>query len=231
MSAIKKFGDWWLPAHEKHLQPWMEHPKNRNVVLNGRVAYQGKKQQAALELVKLYRAGQPLHTAVDVGSHCGLWSFNLAHAFAEVHAFEPVEVHRDCFVENVLKSLDGVKCEMLLWACALGEQQGMVRLESEQGSSGNTKIVGDGDIELRTLDSFELQDVDLIKVDAEGYELPALRGGRETIARCRPVVVVEQKRLMAAEMGFPTLGAVTFLTDMGYRVVREMSGDYFCVPT
>lgn len=225
MSNIQKFGAWWLPSHEKHLQPWMAHPKNAGTILNGRVAYQGKKQMAALDLVKLARAGQPLRTAVDVGAHCGLWSFNLEHAFETVHAFEPMEIHRECFRLNT-ENLEGIT----LHECALGATPGRVRLESEKGSSGNTRIVGEGDTEVRTLDSFQLQDVDLIKIDTEGYELPVLRGAADTLTRCRPVVVVEQKRLMASEMGFPTLGAVTFLTDMGYHVAREMSGDYLCVP-
>lgn len=230
MSNIKKHGAWWLPAHEQHLQGWMAHPKNAGVILNGRVAYQGRKQLAALDLVKLHRAGQPLRTAVDVGAHCGLWSFNLAHAFQEVHSFEPMEIHRDCYVENVLRSLEGVKCEVHLHACALGAQQGSVRLESEKGSSGNTRITGAGDIEMRTLDSFELFDVDLVKLDCEGYELPALQGAIDTLARWKPVVVVEQKRTMAADMGFPTLGAVTFLESQGYRLAREISGDFYMVP-
>ncbi len=143
MSA-KKFGAWWLPAHEKHLQPWMEHPKNRDCVLNGRVAYQGRKQLAALELVKLYRAGQPLRTAVDVGGHCGLWSFNLAHWFAQVHAFEPMALHRECFVLNVQCASAAHQEEpepdnppaqrrgVHLHCCALGAAPGSVRLESQQ---------------------------------------------------------------------------------------------------
>ena len=225
MSNIKKHGAWWLPAHEQHLQGWMAHPKNRDVVLNGRVAYQGRKQLAALDLVKLMRAGQPLRTAVDVGAHCGLWSFNLAHASETVHAFEPVALHRQCFALNT----EGLP-NIVLHECALGAQQGMVRLESETGSSGNTKIVGDGDIELRSLDSFELQDVDLIKLDCEGYELHVLRGAIDTIAKCKPVIVVEQKRDMAEQMGLPKLGAVEFLVDQGYRLAREISGDYYMVP-
>ena len=74
---------WHLPAHEKHLQVWMANPKNLGFKLNGRQAYQGKKQVKALSYVKSFR------TAVDVGGHVGFHSFNLAHAFAQVHAFEP----------------------------------------------------------------------------------------------------------------------------------------------
>ncbi len=232
MSSIQKFGAWWLPAHEKHLQPWMAHPKNAGVVLNGRVAYQGKKQLAALELCKQRR------TAVDVGAHCGLWSFNLAHYFTTVHAFEPMALHRECFKLNVT-CMDGTIEQpeglppipgVYLHPCALGAEQGSVRLESEKGSSGNTRITGAGDIELRTLDSFELEHVDLIKIDCEGYELSVLQGAVDLIHACKPVIVVEQKRDMAEQMGFPKLGAVDFLLERGYKVAKEISGDYLMVP-
>lgn len=66
VGEVKKFGAWWLPAHEKHLQPWMEHPKNRDVVLNGRVAYQGRKQLAALEVSQLLPNGAAFRVAGDV---------------------------------------------------------------------------------------------------------------------------------------------------------------------
>ena len=233
---MKKHGDWFLPDHEQHLQAWMAHPKNSGVKINGRVAYQGRKQLAALELCKLRPS--ILRAAVDVGAHCGLWAFNLEHAFTTVHAFEPMALHRECFKLNV-PCLDGTLEQpafdepvggVYLYPYALGEQQGMVRLESEKGSSGNTRIVGDGDIELRTLDSFEFAGVDLIKIDCEGYELHVLRGAVDTIARCKPVIVVEQKRDMAEQMGLPKRGAVDFLVEQGYRLAREISGDFFMVP-
>ena len=46
-------------------------------------------------------------------------------------------------------------------------------------------------VPVRTLDSFNFEIVDLIKIDTEGYELPVLRGGRETIGRERPQLYIE----------------------------------------
>jgi FkbM family methyltransferase len=40
--------------------------------------------------------------------------------------------------------------------------------------------------------------IDFIKLDLEGAEFPAMRGGRETIDRCRPLIVFENGRQVAA---------------------------------
>jgi len=42
------------------------------------------------------------------------------------------------------------------------------------------------------LDTLQLPRVDFIKIDIEGMELEALEGARETIARCRPILLIEQ---------------------------------------
>ena len=46
-------------------------------------------------------------------------------------------------------------------------------------------------VEKMPLDALKLPRVDLIKIDIGGMELEALEGAQETIARCRPVLLVE----------------------------------------
>ena len=215
---MKQHHGWWFPDHELHLQEWMGMPKNK-LILHGRQAYQGKKQLAALKHVKQHRV------AVDVGGHVGLWSFNLAHEFATVFAFEPVAAHRECFERN----LQGVGQHVHLKAMALGATEGMVSMHSEKGSSGNTTVAGKGDIPMHTLDSLELRDVDFMKLDCEGFEENVLRGGVETINAWKPVIIVEQKRDMSARFGLDTKGAVTFLKSLGYVQAEEISGDHIMV--
>ena len=43
----------------------------------------------------------------------------------------------------------------------------------------------------RTIDSYNFQDVDAIKIDVEGSELLVMQGAKDTIKRCRPSVQVE----------------------------------------
>jgi FkbM family methyltransferase len=203
---------WWFPDGEAHLIDWLQ--KNRHV-LNGRNAYQAKKQVAAMHLCKSFRS------AVDVGSHIGLWSYNLAHRFDVVYAFEPIAAHRQCFERNV--ALPNVH----MYPVALGEQFQKVGMFTAPTSSGDSYVHGEGDIPMKRLDDYELQDVDFCKLDCEGYELYALRGGEETLKRCKPVVCVEQKPGKAQQFGLKEIGAVNYLQGLGAKLRLTMSGDFF----
>lgn len=214
---MKKVDGWFFPDGESHLPAWMANPKVR-MMLNGRAAYQGQKQVAAMSFCKQFR------TAVDVGGHVGLWSFNLAHRFAAVEAFEPVAVHRDCFLMNT-SDIE----KITLHACALGAAPGSVSIRTEPTSSGDSRVDGAGDIPMVTLDSMELENVDFIKIDCEGTELFVLQGAEATLAKWKPVVCVEQKPGHAQKYGLGERDAVPFLQSLGYRLVREMSGDFLLV--
>lgn len=202
---------WYFPKGETHLTDWLA--KNR-YVLNGRNAYQAKKQVAALSLCKSFR------TAVDVGGHIGLWSFNLGHRFSVVHAFEPIAAHRECFARNV--DLPNVHVHPV----ALGDMEKTVGMYTAPTSSGDSYVKGEGDIPMKRLDDFGFHDVDFIKLDCEGYELFALLGAEDTLRRCEPVICVEQKPGKAQTFGLKQTEAVAYLQKLGARLRMEISGDY-----
>lgn len=209
----------YLPDGEKHLVAWMS---KAGEMVDGRGSYQIKKLRAAVGLCRDFR------TAVDVGGHCGLWSMQLIKSFDSVVAFEPVAAHRECFQANTYG-----KSNVILHDCALGDHMGHVEMETAPTSSGDTQVKGEvaSGIPLRMLDEFKLADVDFIKLDCEGYELKALQGGAETIKRCLPVIIVEQKPGRAQRFGLPEIGAVIWLeSTFGYRCAKEMSGDFIMVP-
>jgi len=211
MDGMKQVGGVWLPEHETHLVAWM---KKMNQIVDGKLSYQLDKRNLALQYVKNWR------TAVDVGGHCGLWSMDLAKRFEQLHAFEPVALHRACFEKNVTGA------NVNLYAMALGDKDGAISIHTSVGSSGDSYIDGAGDIPLRRLDDFDLQDVDFIKLDCEGGELPALRGGEQTLLRCHPCVIVEQKPGRAQKFGLPETGAVAYLQSLGAVLRTERSGDF-----
>jgi FkbM family methyltransferase len=217
---MKKVGHWYFPDGEQHLIDWMASPKG-HMVINGRDSYQGKKQLRAMDFVPLDKR----RTAIDVGAHIGLWSFNLAHWFNSVESFEPVALHRECFGVNLFDAIN-----VKLHPYALGDREDMISIHTADTSSGDSWVKGKGEIPMKTLDSFGFEDVDFIKIDCEGYEEFVLRGAEALIEAWKPVIVVEQKRDMATKFGLKPLGAVKFLIDRGYRTAQEISGDFLMVP-
>lgn len=209
---IKEWEGWWLPEHETHLIEWMT---KVNRIVDGRPSYQYHKLERVMKLLGERRV------AVDIGAHCGLWSRHLVKDFQFVWAFEPLELHRICFARN----LEG-ETNFNLIPCALGEKEGMVGMHTSEGSSGDSWVEGSGNILLKKLDDFNIENVDLIKVDCEGYELYALRGAAETLKRCRPVVIVEQKPGRAQKWGLGETDAVTYLSSLGARLIDVISGDF-----
>ena len=230
---MKQVGGVWLPDHETHLVEWMT---KKNQVVDGKLTYQLDKQNAAYSFCKQFRH------AIDIGAHCGLWSMIMATKFKELWAFEPVAEHRECFKANIpgdyveettnswLRMDDG--CKVFLAGGALGEKFGRVSMETAPSSSGDTRVIDGGTVPLWPLDEFcaGSEEVDFIKLDCEGYELFALRGGENLIKRCMPVICVEQKPGRGQRFGLPERGAVEYLQSLGYKLAKEMSGDFIMVP-
>ena len=210
---------WYLPDREKHLQDWMLRVKKP---LGDRLTYQRHKYEAALKHVKTRRV------AVDIGAHVGLWSWQMAHDFETVIAFEPMPEHIECFEMN-MRFRDNFR----LHACALGPEAGEATLRTRtDDSSGDTGVEpggGEGHrAEMHTLDSFKLRRIDFLKIDCEGYELFVLQGAAQTLLRCKPVIIVEQKPETGMEdrYGVGTTDAVKFLQSLGAKPVKAIQGDY-----
>lgn len=198
---MKRFNNAWLPDDES--DPAMTH---------GGEFYQSAKLRAAMEWTKRRRV------AVDVGAHCGLWAMQMMKLFERVVAFEPLQRHIECFRQNA----EG--CE--LYEAAVGEKAGICGIKTVDGLSGRSYIDGTGDIPMIRLDDCGLSRVDLLKVDAEGYELFILRGGEELLKQWHPTVVVEQKRGHAEKYGLRDGEAVEYLQSLGAKQRAQISGDF-----
>lgn len=210
MTATRSAYGWVLPASDRHFPKYLSTaPK-----VEGRRMYQAQHIQQCLQLCRDRR------TAVDVGGHVGFWSYYLALAFQKLHAFEPNELFAQCFERNVRGK--GVS----LHRVALGEKEGAVALEVDPANTGATHIRpgGEGLIPMRRLDDFRLDEVDFVKVDVEGYERQVLEGARETLARCKPVVIVEQKEF-AGRYGTERYAAAEFLQSLGAVVQAQVVQD------
>lgn len=198
----------WLPDHEEHLLDFATHDG---------WSYQKHKLDAAVMFC------DDMTLAIDIGGHCGLWSKHLVKMFDKVVAFEPVAEHRKCYVKNVPTD------NYTLVPVALGAEEGSVKIHTTQGSSGDSWVDGEGDIPMKTLDSFNLAPT-FMKIDTEGYEYNILLGGEQTVKKYKPVIIVEQKPKKGSNFGLNDTEAVELLRSWGYTMKRAISGDYIMVP-
>ena len=137
-------------------------------------------------------------TAIDAGANLGIFAFALADIAARVVAFEP-NPDIASFARWMLRGRAEVH------QLALSDKSGRATFYvplSDEGMvlhfAGNLKQTHSQfrnkqtyEVEVRTIDSFGFTDVRFIKADVEGSEREVLDGAQATIARDRPMILLE----------------------------------------
>ncbi|WP_287363109.1 FkbM family methyltransferase [Mesorhizobium sp.] len=213
---MKQIKGIWFPDSDEHLEGQLA----INPLVDGRGTYQHRKYSRALTHVKT--RGH----AVDIGAQVGLWSRVMALDFSRVTAFEPLPIHLECFERNLADAKN-----VTLHRIALDTKPGDLVIATTPESTGDSHVAVGGEtgvaVAARTLDSFELSDIDFLKIDVEGFELPAILGGEQTIRREKPVIIIEQKPKGHAERyGRDRFAALDLLKSWGGRVAWEIGGDF-----
>jgi FkbM family methyltransferase len=137
-------------------------------------------------------------TAIDVGANDGVFAFALSSLVDRVEAFEPNPDYA-LFARRMLGSRAGVHQVALSNTTGRAEfvvpvsEEGTVlhlggSLRPSPGPAGRALRF---DVAVRTLDSYAFENVRLVKIDVEGSEMEVLEGGRQTIERHRPALIVE----------------------------------------
>jgi FkbM family methyltransferase len=183
----------------------------------------------------LHRPG----TLVDIGAHDGLLTIPLARLpGSRVLAFEPLPSAFARLQAALCAAFGGDPDHLECHHLALGDHQGSITLAmpvldgvaQEQWAStakdyaahvSARVTVERFTVPMRRLDDFALTDVTAIKLDAEGAEYEILRGARETLLRCRPVLTleVEERHREGSTYAVPA-----YLDALGYDVFFELKG-------
>ena len=161
-------------------------------------------------------------TFVDVGAHVGTWAQHFALKCKQVHAFEPQRSTYDRLLEGSrLAKLGNVICHDV----ALGGQ-GEVDLHVVSVDGGGSTlrhrqelgaVLGVERVRCAQLDDFEFDNLGVIKIDAEGFEIDILRGAAKTLEKHRPTLLLEawDHEWYARERA----QLITHVVDLGYGVV------------
>lgn len=178
----------------------------------------------------------PKTIILDIGAHIGTHTINLAKCLNNgvVYAFEPQpKIFRELYYNLLLNNVQNVK----LFNSAVGSENGKIELsplcgdnEGGSGCYGSSGIFAD----LLTIDSLNLNNVSLIKIDVEGMEDKVLEGAKETILRNKPIIFIEFTGYNLSQCDENSrkilMEKVSKLQKFGYSVHYISGHDYVAYP-
>ena len=207
---------WLLPKEDQHFEEYF----SKSIELHNRRVYQPDHLDRCI--FHINQNGKK-NTTIDIGAHCGFWSYFLGLSFKKVYAFEPVDIFRECFKKNVPHP------NVELIPVALGNENSFVSMNVELENTGATHVSSNTNdfnkVELKKLDDYKFTDIDFIKIDVEGYENQVVLGAKETLLRNKPIIIVEQKGF-SDRFNETQFEAVDTLKSYGAKVIDQVAKDY-----
>ena len=168
---IEKINGFWVPSNDIHVEQWRQ----------GQPFTQNKCLREFLEWCR--SRDKKFNTVLDIGAWCGTWSAEFAPYCKKIYAIEPDRTHVECLLKN-LSSFDNIE----LLDYAVGDIETRVALTDDDFTQAR-RIYSVGNILMKTVDSFKFEDVDLIKIDVEGFEMNVLRGAKDTLKDCNFLMI------------------------------------------
>ena len=179
---------------------------------------------------------QPGQKVIDIGANYGVYTLPMAKkvgAKGHVWAFEPSADTAQFLAKGIAANgFRNVTLEQKAVSSSAGiaqlslhvhsELRAIVRGENPSGHSENVSLVTLDDC----MDLFGWQDIDLVKIDAEGEEINIVSGGRRFFKNNAPLVQYEL-RTNAADMNF---ALISHFEAIGYDSYCFLPGPNMLVP-
>jgi FkbM family methyltransferase len=156
-------------------------------------------------------------TFIDVGANIGIWSFPFINKFKNVIGYEPSKQNIECLQANVGDAID-------IRTKAVANFEGTADFHQAGKNCGDGKLCRPGigasyTVPVVKLDDENLSDVDLIKIDVQGWEYEVLLGAENIIKTQRPWVIFEVNQDIDE--------CCTFMESLGYETLHIKSKRVF----
>lgn len=169
---------WYVPEDDKKITFVLSNDNDKS-----NPSYEGKYREQILNTIPNKR------TFIDVGANVGIWSFHYYNKFNRVVSYEPSKQNLECLKANIEDKTD-------IRAKAIADFIGEAEFHQAGKNCGDGKLCRPGinpsyTVPVVTLDSENLTEVDLIKIDVQGWEYEVLNGARNILHKQKPWVIFE----------------------------------------
>lgn len=184
-------------------------------------------------------------TFIDIGANIGCHCIGLKkkkpNNNINIIAFEPQPFIYQILKYNMENTCDQYKC----YDKGLSNEHKTIYMEMPDyntcknpggiGLNMNGNDCSDTPIEILTLDSYNFENISLIKIDVEGLENQVLMGAYNTIKKCKPTMIIEILGGTPIEKASDNdrnyiLHTIYHIETLGYSVKRIAFSDYLCIP-
>ena len=167
------------------------------------------------------------NVAVDVGANIGTWSIEMAKHFNKVYSFEIYPPTFECLKKNIEER--NLENKIFINLCGLGDKRERVSLMNDEkihNTVASLAISYKGELkyDVLTLDDFTFEDLNFLKIDVEGYEAKVLIGGKKTITKFKPIILLEYKERKAKFFGGVKMIDAA-IKELNYKKIGGMHND------
>ncbi|MCH2113947.1 MAG: FkbM family methyltransferase [Pirellulales bacterium] len=174
-------------------------------------------------------------TAIDIGANFGVYTRILCKLFQTTHSVEPLPNlaiplkkagPKNCVVHQLALGTEHGELEL---SVPYSETKGEIFALTTAQPDRLDSAVADDILHVKKVKTKvapfdevfrDVDDIDFIKIDVEGSEMNVLQGGRETLQRQMPVVLIEAEK----HCGEDGLRIFDFLEELGYGVYHYRNG-------
>ena len=170
-----------------------------------------------------YTNDQPKRVMVDVGANIGRWAKYFQKEYHQIFCFEPAHYNIECLKKNTEHDTN-----IYVRTYGLGESKHKASLSvAVKDHLGSTMAKPDpkGEIDIQRLDDQNLPDLDLLKIDVEGFETEVLRGGENIIKEKKPLIAIERHAFNYNLLGKTKKESHLYLQSLGYEMMFKLTRD------
>ncbi|HUB45944.1 MAG TPA: FkbM family methyltransferase [Acetobacteraceae bacterium] len=175
------------------------------------------------DMAFVLHALRPEDLFLDIGANVGVYTILASAAVgATTISVEPLPATYEKLRRNIALNQVAARVESL--NIAVGAGHGSARITQDYDATNHILAAGENvrscEIQLSTIDDIVASRVPaLMKIDIEGYELPALEGAKSTLSRSELRAIVIELNGSGARYGFEENLIAKMLADHGFRPV------------
>ena len=192
--------------------------KTRNPIENFSIGSERK-------IIDEYITNNKSGVMIDIGSNMGYWSIYMSN-FYDIYSFEPDTENYKCLEYNIKsnniknvnifnKAISDSFKKISTFRHTTGLNCGMISVKDDSQSN----------IDAITLDSLNIENIKVLKIDTEGHGYFVLCGAIETLKSQSPLIIIETNNLENVIYGLSENIVEEKLNEMGYYKIFDPSDD------